>query len=374
MNDVDILGLNDFMEILPDEIEETEENKEEIETSEEEPEGENKNNTSEDDNPGGVASEDQEAEEEEEQTVEETTSSPNLYNTLANALKQESVLPDLDLENKELKSWDDFKDVFREYIEKEVESKLDETDKFIKKAIENGADTKEILQYKNSLDYLESLTEDQLKEEGQDGEALRANIIYQDYLNRGMSEEKAKAKVKKIFDRGDDIDEVFDALESNKEFFNSKIEEINAEAEEKAKKLKKEQEDFYNDLYDSISKDREPIKGIKITEETSKKILNTLKKPIAKDDNGRPLNAVQKYAKENPKDFQKVIGTLFVLTDGFKSFDKIIKATKKVAKRKAVDDLERVLVSQPIGLSDNPLPFNSKSSGIYGRDWDIVLD
>ena len=114
MNDVDILGLNDFMEILPDEIEETEENKEEIETSEEEPEGENKNNTSEDDNLGGVASEDQEAEEEEEQTVEETTSSPNLYNTLANALKQESVLPDLDLENKELKSWDDFKDVFRE--------------------------------------------------------------------------------------------------------------------------------------------------------------------------------------------------------------------------------------------------------------------
>ena len=357
MNDVDILGLNDFMEILPDEIEETEENKEEIETSEEEIEDENKNNTSEDDNPGGVASEDQETEEEEEQTVEETTSSPNLYNTLANALKQESVLPDLDLENKELKSWDDFKDVFKEYIEKEVESKLDETDKFI-----------------NSLDYLESLTEDQLKEEGQDGEALRANIIYQDYLNRGMSEEKAKAKVKKIFDRGDDIDEVFDALESNKEFFNSKIEEINAEAEEKAKKLKKEQEDFYNDLYDSISKDREPIKGIKITEETSKKILNTLKKPIAKDDNGRPLNAVQKYAKENPKDFQKVIGTLFVLTDGFKSFDKIMKATKKVAKRKAVDDLERVLVSQPIGLSDNPLPFNSKSSGIYGRDWDIVLD
>nr|DAG94114.1 MAG TPA: hypothetical protein [Crassvirales sp.] len=374
MNDVDILGLNDFMEILPDEIEETEENKEEIETSEEEIEDENKNNTSEDDNPGGVASEDQETEEEEEQTVEETTSSPNLYNTLANALKQESVLPDLDLENKELKSWDDFKDVFKEYIEKEVESKLDETDKFIKKAIENGADTKEILQYKNSLDYLESLTEDQLKEEGQDGEALRANIIYQDYLNRGMSEEKAKAKVKKIFDRGDDIDEVFDALESNKEFFNSKIEEINAEAEEKAKKLKKEQEDFYNDLYESISKDREPIKGIKITEETSKKILNTLKKPIAKDDSGRPLNAVQKYAKENPKDFQKVIGTLFVLTDGFKSFDKIIKATKKVAKKKAVDDLERVLTSQPIGLSDNPLPFNSKSSGIYGRDWDIVLD
>lgn len=373
MNDVEILGLNDFMEEIPEEIEETEENTEEI-NEQEGSNDESITDASEDEDPGGVASEDQETVEEDEQPAEVTTSSPSLYFNLANALKQESILPDLDLENKELKSWDDFKDVFKEYIDKEVESKLDETNKFIKNAIDNGADTKEIMQYKNSLDYLESLTEEQLKEEGQDGEALRANIIYQDYLNRGMSEEKAKARVKKIFDRGDDIDEVFDALESNKEYFNSKIEEINAEAEERTKKLKKEQEEFYNDLYESISKDREPIKGIKINEDTSKKILNALKKPVAKDEKGRSLNAVQKYAKDNPKDFQKVIGTLFVLTDGFKSFDKIMKATKKVAKRKAVDDLEKVLTSQPIGLSDNPLSFGNKSSGIYGRDWDIVLD
>lgn len=372
MAEVEFLGLDDFMTVPDIETEEVEdqEDKEEIEDSTEEVE--DKEDTSEDDNPGGVASEDQETEEED--LNEETTSSPNVYTSLANALKQESVFPDLDLSNKELKSWDDFKDIFKEYVEKEVESKLDETNKFLKKAIENGADTKELVQYKNTLNYLESLTEEQLKEEGEAGETLRMNIIYQDYINRGFSPEKAEVKVKKIFDRGDDLDEVFDALESNKDFYNEKIEKINTEAEERTKKLKKQQEEFYNDLYDSISKDREPIKGIKITEETSKKILDTLKKPVEKDEAGRSLNAIQKYAKDNPKDFQKVVGTLFVLTDGFKSFDRIMKVTKKVAKQKAVNDLEKVLTSQHIGLSDNPLQFGSSSIGKFGKDYEIILN
>lgn len=372
MAEVEFLGLDDFMTVPDIETEEVEdqEDKEEIEDSTEEVE--DKEDTSEDDNPGGVASEDQETEEED--LNEETTSSPNVYTSLANALKQESVFPDLDLSNKELKSWDDFKDIFKEYVEKEVESKLDETNKFLKKAIENGVDTKELVQYKNTLNYLESLTEEQLKEEGEAGETLRMNIIYQDYINRGFSPEKAEAKVKKIFDRGDDLDEVFDALESNKDFYNEKIEKINTEAEERTKKLKKQQEEFYNDLYDSISKDREPIKGIKITEETSKKILDTLKKPVEKDEAGRSLNAIQKYAKDNPKDFQKVVGTLFVLTDGFKSFDRIMKVTKKVAKQKAVNDLEKVLTSQHIGLSDNPLQFGSSSIGKFGKDYEIILN
>lgn len=372
MAEVEFLGLDDFMTVPDIETEEVEdqEDKEEIEDSTEEVE--DKEDTSEDDNPGGVASEDQETEEED--LNEETTSSPNVYTSLANALKQESVFPDLDLSNKELKSWDDFKDIFKEYVEKEVESKLDETNKFLKKAIENGADTKELVQYKNTLNYLESLTEEQLKEEGEAGETLRMNIIYQDYINRGFSSEKAEAKVKKIFDRGDDLDEVFDALESNKDFYNEKIEKINTEAEERTRKLKKQQEEFYNDLYDSISKDREPIKGIKITEETSKKILDTLKKPVEKDEAGRSLNAIQKYAKDNPKDFQKVVGTLFVLTDGFKSFDRIMKVTKKVAKQKAVNDLEKVLTSQHIGLSDNPLQFGDSSIGKFGKDYEIILN
>ena len=151
MAEVEFLGLDDFMTVPDIETEEVEdqEDKEEIEDSTKEVE--ETEDTSEDDNPGGVASEDQETEEED--LNEETTSSPNVYTSLANALKQESVFPDLDLSNKELKSWDDFKDIFKEYVEKEVESKLDETNKFLKKAIENGADTKELVQYKNTLNY-----------------------------------------------------------------------------------------------------------------------------------------------------------------------------------------------------------------------------
>lgn len=95
MAEVEFLGLDDFMTVPDIETEEVEdqEDKEEIEDSTEEVE--DKEDTSEDDNPGGVASEDQETEEED--LNEETTSSPNVYTSLANALKQESVFPDLDL-------------------------------------------------------------------------------------------------------------------------------------------------------------------------------------------------------------------------------------------------------------------------------------
>ena len=365
MEEIEFVGLEDLTTI--DVNEETEEN--EDKTTEEVEE----NKSSENENSEGVASDNQETEEEEDTENEETTSSPNLYTNLANALIEESVLPNLDLKNKELNNWEDFKDIFKEYIDKEVESKLDETTKFVKEAINNGADANELIKYKNILDNLVDITEDDLKAEGSEAEDLRMNIIYQDYINRGLSKEKAEAKVKKIFDRGDDIDEALDALESNKEFYSKQIEKINTEAKAKSEKLKKQQEDFYKDLYDSVLKDKEPIKGIKINEDISKKILDTLKKPVETDKSGRPLNAIQKYAKENPKDFQKVIGTLFVLTDGFKSFEKIIKTTNKVAKRKAVDELEKVLTSQPIGLSDNPLSFGT-SLGKFGRDYEVLID
>ena len=79
----------------------------------------------------------------------------------------------------------------------------------------------DIRKYENTLSYLNEVSEDKLKEETTEGEELRKRLIYQDYINRGFSQERATKEVKRSIDSGNDIEDAKEALNSNKEYFKS---------------------------------------------------------------------------------------------------------------------------------------------------------
>ena len=65
-------------------------------------------------------------------------------------------------------------------------------------------------------------------------------------------------------------------------------------------------------------------------------------RPVYKEDNVY-YTELQKYEKEHHSDFMKMVGYLYVITDGFKSLDKVEKQVETKAKKKGIADLENTL-------------------------------
>ena len=98
--------------------------------------------------------------------------------------------------------------------------------KDIDEALNYGIEPTEIKKYENTLNYLNSVDDDSINDESDDGEKLRKNLIYQDFINRGYSKERATREVQKSFNSGTDIEDAMEALKSNKDFFNKKYKDF----------------------------------------------------------------------------------------------------------------------------------------------------
>lgn len=122
------------------------------------------------------------------------TSPKNFYSSIAKALKEEGIFPDLDDESySKIKEPEDFRDL----IEQQIKAGLDERQKRIDGALNAGVEPTEIRKYENTMNFLDSIKEENISDEGDKGENLRKNLIYQDFINRGYSKERAAREVQK---------------------------------------------------------------------------------------------------------------------------------------------------------------------------------
>lgn len=284
--------------------------------------------------------------EEEIQGDEGTTSaqhdtSSDFYSSIASALVEDGILQNLDSEQlSNIKNAEDF----AELISNQVKEQLDERQKRVDAALQYGMQPTEIQRYERYLATLDSITEDKISSEDDDGENLRKNIIYQDYLNKGYSQERALKMVERSFSAGTDIEDAKEALKDNKEFFtqqyNSLIKEAKAESEKTQKELQKQADK----LRQSILDDETVFGEMTIDKATRKKVYDSICKPTYTDpETGAKLTPLQKYELENRTEFLKNVGLLFVLTDGFKSLDKLVKDKVKKETKKSLRNLEHTL-------------------------------
>ena len=274
---------------------------------------------------------------------EEDGTSPetNFYSSIASALKEEGIFPDLeDSEVDNVKEAEDFRDL----VEKQIQAGLQEAQKRIYDALNVGVEPTVIRQYENTIAYLNSITEDQINDESEQGEALRRQLLQQDFMNRGISKERAAKMTEKLFASGEDIEEAKQALQGNKEFFGGKYQEILEEAkredEANKKAVKKQAEQLKKDILTG-----EKVFGdITIDKNTRQKVYDNIAKPIYKNpDTGEYYTAIQKYRHEHENDFIKNVGLLFTLTDGFTNFDKLVEPTAKKEVKKKLKELEHTL-------------------------------
>ena len=325
------------------------------------------------DTPESVGSGKENTEEKEDTTPKGDGTSPkNFYSSIAKALKEEGIFPDLDDDGlSKVKDPEDFRDL----IDQQIKAGLDERQKRIDEALNAGVEPTEIRKYENTINFLDSIKEENISDEGDKGEKLRKDLIYQDFINRGYSKERATREVQKSFNAGTDIDDAKEALKSNIDFFRDKNDELVNDAKSVAEEDERERMDQAEKLKSSILNDKDVFGDLSVDKSTRQKIYDNIAKPVYKDpETGEYFTAIQKYEMENRTDFLKNIGLLFTLTDGFKNLDGLVKGKVKKEVKKGLRELEHTL-NNTARTSDGNLKFVSgvdeDPESFIGKGWNL---
>lgn len=269
------------------------------------------------------------------------TSPNNFYSSIANACAVDGIFPNLDDET--IKKAVDAES-FSNLIEAEINARFDEKQKRISQALENGVEPTDIKKYESTLNYINTITDVAIAEESEKGEQLRYNLIYQDFINKGMTPDKAKKFADRTVDAGTDVEDAKEALLSNKEFFSNAYNKMLQDAQQKADEEKAEREKNAKELEKSLMKDKQLFGDMEISNDIRKKAFDSVSKPVYKDpETGDYMTAIQKYESEHRADFLKYTGLIFAMTNGFKDFDSFAKGKVKKEVKKGLRELEQTL-------------------------------
>lgn len=302
------------------------------------------------------------------------TPQPNLFSSIAKALRDEGVFPDLSDDT--LTNTRDAASL-RQLFDDEVAKALDERQRRIEKALDSGTTTEELQEYQQAMSVMQFLekkeTYDSLSEESEEGEKLRKQVMYQDYVNKGMKPERAMKLIQKSIDDGSDIEDAKEAFEACKEFYKEKVEDYQQEMEERRRQSKEAEEKQYANLKKHILETEEFYGGVKVDKTVRQKAYEALTKPVYRDDQGNVMTALQKYQKENPIEFMENVAMLYALTDNFKSVEKLAKGKVKSELKKGFAELESVLNSSRRN-SDGTLNLANSAPDDAERDkWTLAV-
>ena len=307
--------------------------------------------------------EDDSSEEVDEEDVEDegsegSESSSNLYSSLAAFVHEQGLLPSLDIDLKEIKSADDFANVFNKELDIQAELRLNNY-------LEN-LDLNKIGVAKQEIKDLNTLNVDILKNDID----LAKRIIYDDYLNQGLDEKKANRMLNSLIDLGEVaiLEDAEESLESLKEFKAREIERETQSYKERLEADKIQQVKLDEQMKKTIYESKDLIAGLKPNKSLQDKVYKSINDIVGKSPDGTFENKFMKERRENPLEFEIRMYHFYELTNGFKDLSKI----STNAKSSAVKDLEKI--ARQTKLKDNGTPLWQQDANTYSNFSGHVLN
>lgn len=287
------------------------------------------------------------------------TGSPNLSSSIAQALVDEGILQTLDEERlSKITNAQSLLEAQEEEIDNRVDSKLTEIQKRVNDALNYGVEPTRIQQYEQWIKTLNDVTDETLEGEETENENYRKNLIYQNYIAKGFEKDDALDMVNRSVESGKDVEDAKKALSSLKKYYEKAYNTEVAEAKKQHDKYVADQKKQFEELKTSILEDKDNFyEQFELGKSARQKIFDVVAKPSIVEDDKR-FTPLQKFIKDNPNKANKIIGTLYVLTDGFTDFKGLMKGEVKKQVRKSVENLEKVL-SQSRTVTDGSLQFKS---------------
>jgi hypothetical protein len=310
-----------------------------------------------------VADEDIEDEDEEDTgSDDDKGSSPEIYSSLADALAEEGILSSLDLTKNKIKNAEDLFQAIKNEIKNNEYSDLTEDQREYLEAIRSGVPLETYKGKQTADQQLNSITPEELE----DNAELRKAIITNDYITQGISPEKAAKLAQRSVDLGEDKEDALESLSSLKEFNKKEFIKQQEAAKQARLDAEKAQKDQLEKLKETVYATNEIIPGMKLNAKVKEEVFNQMTKPVGKDAQGNPLNALTKARMEDPVGFTTKMHYLFHVTKGFTNFDKIVKTQKS----KAVKDLEEKMRSTTFisggNVQNQPTDFDHAENGFNG--------
>lgn len=285
---------------------------------------------------GSEDSQDEAGDESTQDDVENSSSDPNLFNSITALLVEKGLLSaDSDIK---VEDEDSFVELFKKEIVKTQEERFNDYQKEYINKLEKGIPQTMIEKHDTEMSQLESVTEDTLKEDSN----LRQRVIYQDFINRGYSDEKARKLLSRSIELEEDVTDSIEAISSIKELAYKRQQEEQSQIVAQKEAATKAEEKRIAKIKERIQNSTEVIKDFVITDNVKKKVENNMFEVVSNDPTtNTPENALMKYRRENQEEFDFKLYYLFTISDGFKNFDALTKASNS----KAVKDLEKAFKS-----------------------------
>lgn len=279
----------------------------------------------------------------------EGNDSPNLFSSVATVLQEQGLLPSLDIAENKIESVEDLANAMKVEAENLAKSTIiekigEEGYEYINK----GITVDEYNAYKTTADALNTITEDSLSQDME----LSKKVIYQDYINSGISEAKATKLIDRLSELGDDsiLEDAKESLINVKNFNKAELDNQAAEIASQNALIEKQQQEVEKQLKKSVYDTKELIKGQAINKVFQDKVYDSMTKIVGKSPDGNPENALMKQRREDPVDFDTKLYYVYELTKGFKDFSKFTAS----AKSSAIQDMERALQNNSINSSETP--------------------
>lgn len=308
---------------------------------------------------------------EEKPPKQETGGSPNKYSSIATALREEGVFPNLT--DEEIASVIDaasFKQMFVGQSDKRVDSQT----KRVLDALNYGVKPTEIQMYERTLNTLFRIQEDALKDE--ENSNLRKELIKQDFEIRGYNPERVKKEVEKSFNSGSDIEDAKDALESLKEFYHTKYEALRNKAKEDAESAANAHKEKMDKMKKDIDSKDSAFGALPLTPQMKSKIWDVLTAPVYTDPDGVQYTELQRYEREHHDEFLRYVGAFYAMTEGFTDFTKIFKPAVQKAVKSGFEKLEDFLQGNSTAYSEGGMNLKGKGNGsndYFSGNWKIDL-
>lgn len=289
-------------------------------------------------NPESVGSED--LQENKKNTSTEKPSGSPSQSSIALAFKEAGVLQTLDDET--LKAIDS-DEALAEVFEQEVQNRLDAHTRNVSEALKYQIPIPMIQQYENNMKILNNLTDEQIENEDEQGENIRKNLIYQNYINKGFTHEDALDMVERSVESGNDVKDAKKALKSCKDFYTTEFENAKSAAKKEYETQQQKVKEQSKKLKESILNDDAFFTPLDINKSVRQKIYDTVAKVVETTQDGKQITALQKYMRDNPIDFYKNVGMFFTLTEGFTNIGALIDKPVKAKVKKSTEKLINVL-------------------------------
>lgn len=251
-------------------------------------------------------------------------------NPFANFLAEQGFvsLKDDEGNDVEIKDFEDLASRMKSEIEKNRYGDLNDAQRRYMEALEHGIPLNDVEQLEREFNMYNTYNEDFLKADIQQ----RFNVVYQDQLDKGMSEDEAN-KMANIIIKDETL-----SMASATRYIEAKKQDVLSRYD-KIKNATVEQNKVTIETLEKTISKKEDFLGVPLTDDFKKKVTKSMTTRAGQNAKGVPLNAFDKWREENGPDAEVILHALMLYTDNFKQLNRVEQRVKSTA----VADLENTL-------------------------------